>query len=120
MITEDYCSFEIAKLLKEKGLKCGATFSKGFVKDGDGFVGGLVRHEASITHQLAIKWLREIKKIFINIRYVPESKDDNIGPCYVVDIYSENNGGWVPNSIVSISFEEASEESLTFCLTELI
>lgn len=26
MTTEDYCSFELSKLLKEKGFKCGATY----------------------------------------------------------------------------------------------
>ena len=41
-LTEDYCSKEITDLLKEKGFKCGATYSKGFVKDGDGFVGEMI------------------------------------------------------------------------------
>ena len=67
MITEDYCSYEVAKLLKDKGFKCGATYSKGFVKDGDGFVGGLIRHEDKITHQMAMKWLREEKGIYVYV-----------------------------------------------------
>ena len=108
-LTEDYCSFELSKFLKEKGFKqegCHKSYS--------------MEGPVAPTHQMAMKWLRKIKKIFINIRYVPESKDDNISPCYVVDIYNENNGSWVSNHIVSTSFEVAAEESLTFCLINLI
>lgn len=69
MITEDYCSKEVTDLLKEKVFKCGATYSKGFVKDGEVFVGGLIRQEDKITHQMAMKWLRGYPNyIFIGIK----------------------------------------------------
>ena len=51
MITEDYCSFEVAKLLKEKGFDY-----KGF--DYIDFEGEVIRQDRP-THQMAMKWLRE-------------------------------------------------------------
>ena len=133
--SEDYCSFEVAKLLKENGFDwmCNGYYNKDdedsepYFGDGEG-ADNWNNQAPSVrdlwfsapTYQMAMRFLREIKKIFINIRYVPESKDDNIGPCYVVDIYSENNDSWVSNHIVSTSFEVVAEESLIFCLTKLI
>lgn len=57
-IKEDYCSYELSKLLKEKGFdgEIHTTFDK------EGYT------QASITHQMAMKWLREEYNIFIDIR----------------------------------------------------
>jgi hypothetical protein len=73
-ITEDYCSFETAKLLKEKGFNypCRAVYSpKGTVRH-------YLKEEVSAhnlkghkklcpTIQIAMRWLREDKKILISI-----------------------------------------------------
>ena len=88
IITEDYCSPEIVKLLKEKGFKCGATYSKGFVKDGDGFVGGLVRHEDNITHQRARKWSRKVYDIHISVDKTFLINDIDNKP-YLVRVYTK-------------------------------
>lgn len=115
-LQEDFCSSEIVKLLKEKGFKCGATYSKGFVKDRDGFVGGLVRHEDKITHQLAMKWLRE-KWIFIEISF---SVTTNGEPCYNFGILSRS-AQWVYRHKQSFStYEEAVEAALKHVLENLI
>ena len=79
MIQEDYCSYEIAKLLKEKGFNVFLPFGfnrfshiKGprkFIKD-EGRGGYYDNKEDWIscpTHQMACKWLREEKDIFITI-----------------------------------------------------
>ena len=121
-LTEDYCSKEITDLLKEKGFKCGATYSKGFVKDGDGFVGGLVRHEDKVTHQMVMKWLRE-KGLFIEI-HIGELGDSFL---YFITIQNEY-GVWGADSKVIGSpakvdfptYEEAVEAALKYCLTKLI
>lgn len=57
-ITEDYCSKEIYRLLIEKGFdgEVHTTF------DEEGYT------QPSITHQMAIKWLREVHNIVIEIR----------------------------------------------------
>ena len=68
MITEDYVSFEVAKLLKEKGFeqyKCQHSYnSKGVFQWSD----NLDPYEYSApTHQMAMKWLREEHKLSIDI-----------------------------------------------------
>lgn len=55
MITEDYCSSDIAILIKEKGLVF-AEHTKPIPKyNDDGTIGTI----ATITHQTAMKWLRK-------------------------------------------------------------
>lgn len=58
-ITENYCSQEVYRLLREKGFdgEIHTTFDK------EGYT------QASITHQMAMKWLREVYNIIIE----PES-----------------------------------------------
>lgn len=123
MITEDYCSYELSKLLKEKGFKCGATYSKGFVKDGDGFVGGLVRHEDKITHQMAMKWLREVHNKHCDIGY-----DIDLGWFFqIIDLketveydYPETKYYHTENEIGFNFYEEAVEAALKYALENLI
>lgn len=98
MITEDYCSFEVAKLLKEKGFNkntiCkyadvgGITerwyddyrervlrlnWDEGYLieplepKDQYEIIGDTI---SAPTHQMAMKWLREWKDIFIEVEYI--------------------------------------------------
>jgi len=61
-ITEDYCSFEVSKLLKEKGFK--RMESVWFDKRGNEFyyteLNGIEDEQKMIprpTHALAIKWI---------------------------------------------------------------
>ena len=56
-ITEDYCSQEVYRLLREKGFdgEIHTTFDK------EGYT------QASITLQMAMKWLREAHGLFISI-----------------------------------------------------
>ena len=68
MITEDYVSFEIAKLLKEKGFVTPCNWL--YCSDGTfGHRNSLWDKEMfpAPTLQMAMKWLREVYKIFIEI-----------------------------------------------------
>ena len=85
MITEDYCSFEVAKLLKEKGFKIdtnrdyckigedGTMYymsSIGAYTSSPNEVYAIYRPENSYpcpTQQMALAWLREAKRFFIRI-----------------------------------------------------
>lgn len=117
-LQEDYCSVELSKLLEEKGFKCGATYSKGFVKDGNGFVGGLIRHEDKITHQMAMKWLREVHKLHIeidvyeDIKYAWSLSNSDSGK-YVIDPLKLRDKGYP-------TYEEAVEAALKYVLENLI
>lgn len=72
MIKEAYVSFEVARLLKEKGFKEEVTnyYDSGgnFVEPGYKFNYNFqtVDHSAP-THQMAMAWLREVHNIFIEI-----------------------------------------------------
>lgn len=119
MTQEDYCSKEVTDLLKEKGFICGATYSKGFVKDGDGFVGGLIRHEDKITHQMAMKLLREKYNMIIIIEPHSYSCVENKTSSYVFSLWCGDNYETPTNNHYP-TYEEAVEAALKHCLTELI
>lgn len=60
MINEDYCSYELAKLLKEKGFNEPCTeLNKLCLRDGE-------KPVLKVTHQKAMKWLRE-KRNYLSI-----------------------------------------------------
>lgn len=76
MITEDYCSFETAKLLKEKGFDGDCDYYYDTVETDepqqltlDEKLYFRDRYIDAPTHQMAMKWLREKKDIFIDIGY---------------------------------------------------
>lgn len=119
MITEDYVSFEVAKLLKEKGF------------DGECDLFGrtdepelIIREAAKIaynqgiddecviipTHQMAMKWLREKHKITIGTLF----KRDRI----YYEIHQNNE--FVLGIDTSKSYEKACEEAIKYCLKILI
>lgn len=69
MIKEDYVSFEVAKLLKEKGM---AALNHCYY-DKEGVIHDVMELDApeavvaAHTHQMALKWLRGIHNINIGI-----------------------------------------------------
>ena len=67
MITEDYVSFETAKLLKEKGF--GQLTYACFAPDGEEYYGYRAVDDDIMrpTLQMAMKWLREVHKIHISV-----------------------------------------------------
>lgn len=125
MITEDYVSFEIAKLLKEKGFN-EATFHDYDEEGKRWFEEVLVCHNsqggiACPTLQMAMKWLREVHNYSISIcldSYVEpydnqyyifirrrKDKYDEISPCE--QVYFD-------------SYEEACEAAIKYCIESLI
>lgn len=70
MIKEAYVSFEVAKLLKEKGFdeRSFASYDlKSQLQEGYGYWNKTPIWYAAPTHQMAMKWLREVHKIDIDI-----------------------------------------------------
>ena len=73
MITEDYCSYEISRLLEEKGFDIPCKYAwHGGIKKPDfhrhsiNFNGGdykdlRTKWYSAPTHQMAMKWLRDLK-----------------------------------------------------------
>ena len=139
MITEDYCSYEVAKLLKEKGFdeECYQKY------DGEGYLSfnhvGYINAEKpnedfsalAPTHQMAIKWLREVHNIFIQINrdnqyyegtpVTPITEHDkkrgHSSEYYAVVLDAKSNS----NSFEHFDrYEEAVEAALKYSLENLI
>ena len=108
-IKEDYCSKEIYRLLIEKGFdgEIHTTF------DEEGYT------QPSITHQMAMKWLRKVHNIVIEIRVSHHFKIFDgysaefvkIGGDVSYDYYLLNN---------KRTYEEVVEAAIKYALENLI
>lgn len=137
MLTEDYVSFEIARLLKEKGFdgECRA-----FWKDWNGEIrlcscnrahmfdychnSMLERYNdaeetniAAPTLQMAMKWLREEHNKSIEVRS-QGLKATGLG--WVTEIYNLRNQDKEYDNVFTQSYEEACEAAIKYCLENLI
>lgn len=135
MITEDYVSFETAKLLKEKGfderVKSYYTESglEGYMlalkatkntELGDGFI-------SRPTLQMVMKWLREEHNKIIVPGISLDDRTSSTISHYIVGIWyvPKNNGGALcfisptPENGYS-TYEEACEEAIKYVLENLI
>lgn len=120
MITEDYVSFEVAKLLKEKGfdVNCYTHYSS----NGQNVYYNYQTPSDGInmpTLQMAMKWLREVH----NIHVVP--KFDFYAGDYTGRIYDGRRESTAEKvdyiAIVGNStYEEACEAAIKYCLEKLI
>jgi len=125
-ITEDYVSFETAKMLKEKGFdeKC---FQYWHEEDKE-LIHSQSMHPlqnisnpcffgpSAPTLQMAMKWLREVHNIFISITY----ENDGVftanlkAPLKGVDCMIDNKHNcW-------LTYEQAAEAGIKYCLENLI
>lgn len=138
MTKEDYCYYEVAKLLKEKGfpfiehLYMYVNANNRFMTDHSACL-TLSKEEyckqfdelftPTITHQMAMKWLREVHKISIEIYCIPSYTKGlviwryMIRNCETCDEVDYPNGYPAQEYLI---FEEAAEAALKYCLTELI
>lgn len=137
MITaEDYVSFETAKLLKEKGFEnvCHAVYDKdGIFINLLQFVGnsnfkGVNEEKISFapTLQMAMKWLRKVHNIHIEVRITNHSLSSLINvPRYYWIIFNAKEVKWMDESTAHkpMSYEtveEACEAAIKYCLENLI
>ena len=122
MITEDYVSFETAKLLKEKGFneKCSRWYvanepQEGIIEKGFGENQFYIN---APTLQMAMKWLREVHNCNIEIDTIGQKSLDTLSWRSVIyniehdmECYYEDNFK---------SYEEACEAAIKYCLENLI
>ena len=121
MIQEMYCSYEVSKLLKEKGFdwECISYYVDDEPHDIKySFLGETnstweSRCCSAPTHQMAMKWLREIHNVFIIIE--PYSDTSCYFSLWQGDIYREN-----PLKKGFPSYEETVEAALKYVLKNLI
>ena len=125
MITEDYCSYEVAKLLKEKGFEILTSRVYDNQKELDYQYVVCWQEErlpyvSAPTLQMAMKWLREVHNIFIVIEphmydYINEKTSSYVTSLWQGDNYHENI-----TSKDYPTYEEAVEATLKYCLENLI
>jgi len=127
IIKEDYVSFEIAKLLKEKGFdwECLSWYStKGNLYHyADSFemdLDGIIELCSAPTLQMAMKWLREAHNLHITIKpYIT-----NEGFMYAYEIHKFEQYKYMVLLVkAKAGFENnenACEDAIKYCLTNLI
>lgn len=130
-ITEDYVSFEIAKLLKEKGFDEGCSFVVNTISKGVMPVSwpttnsDIEDKEASLialpTQQMAIKWLREVHNIGIFPYTYTHISDRKTIHSYGTAIINLKTYELMTDSYLSNdTYEDAVEAAIKYCLENLI
>ena len=139
MITEDYVSYETAKLLKEKGFDgiCRTAYetitNEHEVEQCSLSSWGKLNQAKRPTLQMAMKWLREVHKLFITIEIKGDPrKQDFIYFKWSVAKYSSaqinriDNGldkpedYWIAPYEEDETYERACEAGIKYCLENLI
>ena len=139
MITEDYVSFEVAKLLKEKGFDSdevgglGGFYSESCYESGHGITTqsgqevGIVyddltnadlEHDEYLrpTHQMAMKWLREVHNLHV---WIGHSAYKVLSWYYEIHGISDGKVKHI-GGIQCGSYEEVVEAALKYSLENLI
>ena len=118
MITEDYVSFETAKLLKEKGFD--EEVQRSFFEN-DGIYAPCdpsdVRRKDVLripTLQMAMKWLREIHNIVIEIIF--DCTEDVSDTCWLVNIKDMKTGKCIEKLATYTPYEEAVDATINYYL----
>lgn len=136
MITEDYVSFETAKLLKEKGYNGPSVFydeedayrwnSENFIEVPNPNYDPLMPFDTEtfreclphVTLAMAMKWLREVHHIFISISFHYDKFNQ---PYYFYKIANiGKKEDWNIEKSEHITVEEAAEAAIKYCLENLI
>ena len=128
MITEDYVSFETAKLLKEKGFdwECLGTYSTGDKElsissecpysndlNDDMFI-------AAPTLQMAQKWLREVHNLVIQIEFIDYLEHGEVWLYSVLERRTIKRLTGRDEDFTEHSYEEACEAAIKYCLENLV
>ena len=125
MITEDYVSYEIAKLLKEKGFNEPCFY---YYKDGVLMFSPILKGRNSYqtdtysapTHQMAMKWLRIEHNILLFL--LPAQENGKI--VYLVEVWTWNEEEGIYESTYAPmprkEPEQAIEAALKYSLKNLV
>ena len=128
MITEDYCSYEVAKLLKEKGFDAPC---RSYYTDYEDYIDysycndELTDLQMGVwetlrpTHQMAMKWLREVHGLSVETFSIKGTS--NVCPVFwkgnVVKLLTQDRAF---SGELIVSYEEAVEAACIYALKNLI
>ena len=116
LITEDYVSFETAKLLKEKGFPLPSTNFEDWafcMYDENGKIQWGCYHPywyARVTLQMAMKWLRKVHRITIGITF----------SLNIITYEIQKDEEVITAISSSRTYENMVEEAIVLCLKTLI
>ena len=129
-ITEDYVSFETAKLLKEKEFECEKKYITAMYNEIGTFLslstaadeycdyGDFDEYDyVAPTLQMTMKWLRRVHKLYIDPEYLDFLEHGEVWVTKIVDMktfkeFSMEN--------TESSYEEACEVAIQYCLENLV
>ena len=135
MITEDYVSFEIAKLLKEKGFdaECDYLYADGKLvraqgyacnwNDGETLFADYKNECSAPTLQMTMKWLREVHDIgvFPSLFAFCVGEGGAAKPTYGTKIISLKSCELLTDDTNPMpTYEQACEAAIKYCLENLI
>lgn len=126
MITEDYVSFEIAKLLKEKGFDeevlAVYIYDNLYVKGENKIVNTAnVPIIPAPTLQMTMKWLREVHNIYYEIQLLLGKKAEKYGDLQLGIYQLSSSGSYVwKDWIYADTYVKLYENYIKYCLENLI
>lgn len=138
MITEDYVSFETAKLLKEKGFDCPckvwySEYTSQFFRGEKYTIIEFDGHNRfnenykflcyAPTLQMAMKWLREVHHYYIQVMLDSWACGGHMGYYVVIqktDLDFEMMLQDAVDEVFYQTYEEAAEAAIRYCLENLI
>ena len=137
MITEDYVSFEVASLLKDKGfpqkMKNSGYFATEMVygitelEDGTHHLChqypacyDFDNHICAPTLQMAMKWLREVHNLVIQIELIDFLEHGEVWLYCVIDRKTIKQLTGRDEDFTEHSYEAACEAAIKYCLETLI
>lgn len=131
MITEDYCNFDIAKLLKEKGFneKCKALYTvwfdevEGPKEDETENWNIEPKYFSAPTLQMTIKWLREVHHYYIQIMLDSWACGGHMGYYVVIQKTDSDFEMMLQDKVDKVFYEtpeEAAEDAIKYILEDLI
>ena len=132
MITEDYVSFEVAKLLKEKGFdaECRAAYTNYgqlFTTQIQQYITNVVSSKGTLwdciapTHQMVMKWLREVHNLFIEPYVIKNYSKKKLEYTYSIqDLDFQGSDDGIECCKNWDTPEQACETAIKYCLEHLI
>ena len=126
-ISEDYVSFETAKLLKEKGFdqNCATYYLDGQVwrhYHGEVIPKGKQIYAAP-TQAMAMKWLREVHHLYIQVMLDSWALGGHTGYYVVIQNTTSDFEMMLQDALDDVfynTYEEACEAAIKYCLENLI
>ena len=135
MIQEDYVSFETAKLLKEKGFEGYGIFSICDENAANAYIKKLQEkhlpyssddpklkefYYAKPTLQMAMKWLREVHHLVIQIELIDFLEHGEVWLYSIIERKTIKQLTSRDEDFTEHSYEQACEAAIKYCLENLI